>query len=937
MLRFVFRRTLQHMSVFVGRTDELAALGAIAGAAAAGQVAAAVVVGDPGCGKSRLLAEVGARARPLSRFDVVGYEPECDVPLAAASDLLRALAAAGPEGRRLGALVYGTDRKEDSPLEPLRVFEAAHRALRAVGPPLVLVDDLQWADELSLALCHYLVRAAKANEQPLALIAGGRPSPNATLFCASLAQVLPAERLQQHELGPLAGAEALELAKALAPRASDATAHELAAKSGGSPFWLEALARSGGAEIDAGRLVTARLRGASADAVALLALLAVAARPVAFADAVTLIDCEAEQGDHAARELVARGIVVEARGTLRLAHDLIRGAVVREIPEDRRREIHRRLGDWLARTAGSDVRRLREAVGHRHAAGVRSLDIANRLVRSAQRTLLGPDALQVLAAIADEADPLDADVLALHEGIASLATELAEHEEALERWALVAERAELPAQRASALLGASRAAYGLARTPEARGFLEQSRGIETGDDVLALEQDTHESAILLWLEQRTAEGRVLARKAVTEASRLANRPDGLEVLDARTRRAYIDALRLDYEAAVMEGDPQAVLRAAQVREAAARQFDLESYLTASLALSVGLRQNGRVREAIERGRRVWTDAQKHVLPRLVVDAGFWLARTLAVNGDLIEAEFVVRKATDVAARAGDVPRARHRLLRQECAIALERGRPRDALRRLETTDEPNEHQRIMLHGDRALWHARLDGPAAAASALEEIFNGQACADAVGCKRCAAELLLFTAEALARIGRQQQAREALAQWDALGVREVLDDLLRLHVGALAEIDAPARARALEQAVAAAEDSTFHLAELWIRLDLGRELAAAGDDRAVGELQGVAASASDRGAATVQALAEQGLRLLGVRTWHRGGAAMGLTEREQEIVRLIAAGASNPEIAQQLFLSRKTVERHVSNVLKKVGARNRTELAARVPDLEIRPRH
>jgi DNA-binding NarL/FixJ family response regulator len=80
-------------------------------------------------------------------------------------------------------------------------------------------------------------------------------------------------------------------------------------------------------------------------------------------------------------------------------------------------------------------------------------------------------------------------------------------------------------------------------------------------------------------------------------------------------------------------------------------------------------------------------------------------------------------------------------------------------------------------------------------------------------------------------------------------------------------------------------------------------------------------------------DQALRALGVRTWRRGAADKQLTEREQEIAALVAAGASNPEIAQELFLSRKTVERHVSNVLKKVGVRNRAELAAKVSELKV----
>ena len=243
----------------------------------------------------------------------------------------------------------------------------------------------------------------------------------------------------------------------------------------------------------------------------------------------------------------------------------------------------------------------------------------------------------------------------------------------------------------------------------------------------------------------------------------------------------------------------------------------------------------------------------------------------------------------------------------------------------------------MLHGDLALWHGRLHGPAAAATVLEQLSEGEACADAVGCSRCLGELLLFSAEALARIGQFEAARTALFRWDALDAGDVLDDILRVHAGALALEHPSARATALGLALESAESSAFGLAAMWIRLDLGRALAAIGDARAVAELQQVTTIASERGAETVVELAEQALRGLGIRTWRRGTTAKQLTAREQEIVRLIASGASNPEIAGQLFLSRKTVERHVSNMLRKVGARNRAELAARVAELEVEGAH
>ena len=150
--------------------------------------------------------------------------------------------------------------------------------------------------------------------------------------------------------------------------------------------------------------------------------------------------------------------------------------------------------------------------------------------------------------------------------------------------------------------------------------------------------------------------------------------------------------------------------------------------------------------------------------------------------------------------------------------------------------------------------------------------------------------------------------------------------------------PVSAELLEPAACEAEELGFVLDALWMRLDLGAALATTDRPRAKEILDRVARLADENGAQTIVAVAEKRLRALGVRTWRRGaGGGAALTERERAIARLVAEGASNPEIAQQLFLSRKTVERHVSNVLKKVGARNRADLAARVAELEIEGAH
>ena len=59
---------------------------------------------------------------------------------------------------------------------------------------------------------------------------------------------------------------------------------------------------------------------------------------------------------------------------------------------------------------------------------------------------------------------------------------------------------------------------------------------------------------------------------------------------------------------------------------------------------------------------------------------------------------------------------------------------------------------------------------------------------------------------------------------------------------------------------------------------------------------------------------------------GGGWAALTPAEVQVVDLLRAGMSNPDIAAELFLSRRTVESHVSHILTKLGAKSRLEVIA-----------
>jgi len=203
------------------------------------------------------------------------------------------------------------------------------------------------------------------------------------------------------------------------------------------------------------------------------------------------------------------------------------------------------------------------------------------------------------------------------------------------------------------------------------------------------------------------------------------------------------------------------------------------------------------------------------------------------------------------------------------------------------------------------------------------------AEIAGCGRCLWESVLHGAEAQARLGDVEGAEAALERWDSANPKPPAGpQARRAYAGALLESrrrpthSLPLFARSRELAEHVGHD----LMCLWIDLDAALVLSSVDRTRAITSLRSVAQQAEAMGARSEAHLAVRELRRLGIRTWRRRGAGGPLTAREIEIARLVAAGESNPDIASALFLSRKTVERHVSNILGKVGVRNRTELAA-----------
>ena len=315
------------------------------------------------------------------RLHVAGYEPERAVPLASTAALLRALVEVPEHGTALEALLFGAPT--GSPLESVRIFEAAHRALRALEPTLLTIDDLHWVDERSLALCHYLVRAAQANEQRLAILAAARPDGGGGLPRFTRRE-LPAESVVTVELDglPVSGRRhPRDVARPTGQRCRDADL--------GARRRLAVLARSprrsdAGTRTRRSSSPTAPWSGRTRHRFSAPRR---HGRPLTVPPRRPRWPNGRRHGSRRPQPSSSPAVSCSIPGTvLRPAHDLVRSTALAELPVQTRRRLHRRLAEWLEENAGEDLTLLRGGRSSTVAPAGSQSRLATRLARSPRRT-----------------------------------------------------------------------------------------------------------------------------------------------------------------------------------------------------------------------------------------------------------------------------------------------------------------------------------------------------------------------------------------------------------------------------------------------------------------------------------------------------------------------------------------------------------------------
>jgi ATP/maltotriose-dependent transcriptional regulator MalT len=291
---------------------------------------------------------------------------------------------------------------------------------------------------------------------------------------------------------------------------------------------------------------------------------------------------------------------------------------------------------------------------------------------------------------------------------------------------------------------------------------------------------------------------------------------------------------------------------------------------------------------VAKGQWAEADSELTAALRMTEGAGPRLhAEALARLADLRVRQGRIEEAEGLMATLGDLPAA----ALPAAAARLARGEPAVAVSMLE--------RRLKHYGERHI---------EAAPTLALLIDAQIAANDL-------DAATETAARLDAVARAQGRKHAVS----------FSVLASAHLS-IANDEQGNAIRKLEIALAEFSSLDLPLETARVRFELARVLSEQRQELAVAEARDALSVFDELGAAADADAAASLLRSLGV-MGRTGPKRVGvLTKREQEVLQLVGLGLSNPEIAQRLFISRKTAAHHVSNLLTKLGLRNRAEAVA-----------
>ena len=895
--------------------------------AADGHGSVIVVEGPPGVGKSSLIdaARAVAVENGLAVLAAQGSELERALPFGLGRQLLPAvkLTADDPSA--------STDRERSVALvarfhEALvaAIFDPSDSARPA--PHLVAIDDAQWGDLASLGYLAHL--AMRAERLPVLMIVGIRTG-DARNGAALEAVRSAATRTLRPQ--PLTDAAVKRLVReACGDEASDELAAACGRATDGNPFYLRELLRelvtvgltasaedvAAAAPASVLRSVLARLAGLGEDHSRLAVAVAILGDGAPLAWAAELAEITIHDAERAADSLAAEELLSPGE-PLALAHPLIASALRADMGAFARARAHRRAFEILRR-GRADADQLAGHLAHVRPEGdpivVETLRDAAAMARERgdPGSAIGLLRRAMLEPPADEQRPGVLVDLARAEAIDSDPAAVVHLEQAL---AVL----DGPRARAEAIVDLARLLHQAGDYANAAALAKRGRADLTDDDSLQprLRAAQLAAGILDPLLHAEADDELssLAREGADEA-----------VIDPALRALLASHI------AYGDGDRRLVAKLAVDAFAKDPLVDASSqgaalgFAGAALVLVDALSVAGPLLDAAA----VAAEQRGAVLAGSI--AANFLAQLSFHLGDLKRARSEAERSLQ-SYRAGWAQSAwstpiliwthleQGRLDLAAAAIAIgEQGDPRRV-----------EHS-LLLEARAGHSLARGDDASALVDATAAIDHMRTGFGRIPARGWASHRL--AAVAAHRLGHAAQAsrllEELLEQFH--GVEAPREHGLALAcAGTIAGGD---RGLALlRRAVDTVERSESLLAQLHVRAQLGAAQRQLGDPSARGVLYGVFEQADAIGAVPLADRMRRELWSFGLRP--RRAARTGtrsLTASEQRIARLAADGLTTPQIAQELYVTGKTVESHLSHIYRKLGISGRTELPTHVESAE-----